>query len=411
MPLSLTPEGLVTQTQEEIVEELGAKARATFGNNTNTSTSSFLGQLFNIFGELRALDQQTLLAVYQSFDRNQALGVSLDQRGALTGSVRDGATNSVVEGLIEFSGPGTTVNGDLIQNDDNQTQWEVINGPYSDTGGPYPEFVAGTYQAVDTGPILANAGTNWSLITLPAGVAGFTNPTDDANLGQDQQTDPAFRRSQQVELFARGTGPLAAISGVVSKVDGVSEVRTYHNPATSPVDANGIPFKAFNVVVETNPPVPGAQLEQDIADAIFSATGAGGEAFGTDVGPITVTDIEGEPHDVFFDLISLQDVFINVTLDTTGTEQPVSENLAQVVEDAILEAAQTLYNGIGRDQLGFEYTGVVNNLALTGEISGVTLVTVELSTVAIIGPYLDPLPIGLRQRPDFDSANIVVTVI
>jgi uncharacterized phage protein gp47/JayE len=410
MTLALTPAGLLTQTQAEIVEELTAKIRATFGNNTNTSTSSIMGQLVNIVAEFRALDQQVLLAVYRSFDPNSAVGVALDRLANLTGSVRKGATSSTVDVIFEFSGAGVVNNGDLFQNDDNGSQWQVINGPYTDTGGPYPEDVAGQLQAVDTGPILANAGTNWSLVTANPALNGVTNPADDADLGRDLETDPDFRVRRQTELFARNLGPLAAIRGVVSKVEGVETVRVYHNPATAPVDSDGIPFKAFNVLVETNPSPPGVALQQRIADAIWSATGAGGEAFGTDYN-LTVIDDEGQPQDdIRFDLVDEVEIYVNVAIDTTGTEQAVSTNMVDVVEAAILERAQTEFNGIGQNQLTFQYSAIVSELQASGEISGAVFVTVTLSRVSQLGPFADPVEIGIRERPIFDSPRIVVTV-
>jgi len=129
MSLALSPSGLSTQTQQDIVDELVAKLRATFGTNLNTSTSSIMGQLVNIVAELRSVDQQTLLAVYRSFDPNSAQGVALDRLATLTGSVRKGAQPSVVQGVLTFSAPASVVDGDLIENLDNSTQWEAVGGP------------------------------------------------------------------------------------------------------------------------------------------------------------------------------------------------------------------------------------------------------------------------------------------
>jgi uncharacterized phage protein gp47/JayE len=401
---------LQTQTQSEIVEELVAKLRATFGNNINTTPESIMGQLVNIISEFRAVDQQVLLSVYRAFDPNSAVGVALDRLAALTGSVRKGATNSTVDVVLEFNAAGVVNNGDLFQNDDTTTQWQAVNGPYTDTGGPYPEFVNGQLQAVDTGPIIANAGTNWSLVTANPDLNGLTNPADDADLGRDLESDPDFRVRRQVELFAGNLGPLAAIRAVVSKVEGVETVRVYHNPATSPADADGIPFKAFNVVVETNPSPPPVDLQQRIADAIWSATGAGGEAYGTDYS-LTVIDDEGQPQpSIRFDLIAEVPIYVNIAIDTTGTEQAVSTNMAAVVEAAILEEAQTNFNAIGQNQLTFQYEAVVANLQQAGEISGAVTVTVTLSRVAQIGPFADPVEIGIRERPVFDSPRIIATV-
>ncbi len=414
MPLVLTPSGLLTQTQQEIVDELVAKLRSVFGNNINTTPESIMGQLVNIVSEFRSVDQQVLLAVYRSFDPNSALGVALDRLANLTGTVRKGATSSTVDIVIEFNAAGTVSDGDIFQNDDNGSQWIVINGPYTDTGGPYPENVDGQLEAVDTGPVLANALTNWSLITANPDINGIANPGDDADLGRDLEPDPDFRVRRQIELFARNLGPLAAIRGVVSKVNGVETVKVYHNPSEAPVGTEtfnlDIPFKAFNVLVETNPSPPGAVLQQTIADAIWSAMGAGGEAFGTDFN-LTVTDDEGQPqNDIRFDLVTEVEIYINVDIDTTGTEQAVSANMADVVRAAVLEAGQNLYNVIGRNQLTFEYAAVVSNLQNTGEISGAVTVTVTISRVAQIGPFADPVEIAIRERPIFDTPRIVVTV-
>jgi uncharacterized phage protein gp47/JayE len=405
MALELTPDGLSTQTQAELVADLASRLRAAFGNNLNTSADSIMGQLVNIESELDALNQQVLLAVYRSFDPNSATGVALDARAALTGSIRKGATSSVVNGTLTFSGAGTMVDGDLIQNDDNTTQWELTNGPHTGPGA-----FAAVFAAVDTGPILANAGTTWSLITGVPGLDSFANPTDDATLGRNQEADPDFRIRRQEELFAQNIGGLAAIRGNVSQVEGVTTARVYHNPLGPGDDADGIPFKAFNVVVETDPTPPSSDLQQDIADAIFASMGAGGQAYGTDFTK-TVADVEGTSHSVSFDIITTKDVFVAITLDTTGTEEIISPNLADVVAAEVLEVATSDFTGIGKDVLEYRIKGIVSDLAASGEITGVVTVTVELSEVALVGPFIDPVPIGIRQRADFDSVNIGVTVV
>jgi hypothetical protein len=411
MPLVLTPSGLLTQTQQEIVDELVAKLRSVFGNNINTTPESIMGQLVNIVSEFRSVDQQVLLAVYRSFDPNSALGVALDRLANLTGTVRKGATSSTVDIVIDFNAIGVVNNGDIFQNDDNGSQWVIINSPGLPVG---PGDVPGQLEAVDTGPVLANALTNWSLITANPDIDGITNPGDDADLGRDLEPDPDFRVRRQIELFARNLGPLAAIRGVVSKVNGVETVKVYHNPSEAPVGTEtfnlDIPFKAFNVLVETNPSPPGAVLQQTIADAIWSAMGAGGEAFGTDFN-LTVTDDEGQPqNDIRFDLVTEVEIYINVDIDTTGTEQAVSANMADVVQAAVLEAGQNLYNAIGRNQLTFEYASVVAALQNSGEISGAVTVAVEISRIGAGGPFADPVEIAIRERPIFDAPRIVVTV-
>ncbi len=399
----LTPSGLSTQTQEEVKAVIDAKIRATFGINTNTQLSSGFGQLSNIFAELLALQQQVQLSVYRSFDPSAATGVILDQRAALTGSTRDGATSSEVDGLLTFSGVGTMDDGDLIA-DDNGNEWELANGPH--TG---PGVFAATFTTVNTGPITALANTPWTLVTVVAGLDSFTNPTDDADPGRDQQSDPQFRVDRQIELYSANVGGLLAIRAVVNKVTGVETCRVYHNPTGPGVDANGIPFKAFNVVVSTNPSTPGAALQQSIFDAILSALGAGGAAYGTDFTG-TAEDAEGGLEPIAFDTEDGVDIYVSIVLVTTDTEQSISTNLSETVRTAVLEYAQINFTGLGQNQLEPEYIGIIAALQASGEISGVVNVLVQLSRVAITGPFFNPLEINIRERPSFESGNIVAAV-
>jgi hypothetical protein len=417
---TLDSSGLKIQTQEEILAEFFSKIQAVFGNTVNTDIESVFGQIANIFAELRAVDQQALLAVYNGFNPNSATGVSLDSLAALTGSIRLGASQSVVDGFITFTGPAAVPNGSLFRNDDQLTEWQTINGPYTDTGGPFPELVPAQLQAVNSGPLPALANTNWSPITVIANVSDFTNPADDATLGRLIETDPEFRARRLTEIYSRAKGPLAAISAVVSKVNTtngrVELVRTYHNPMTNPVDANGIPFKAFNVVVETSPNPPPSGLQQDIFDAILSAMGAGGYAYGTDYTG-TATDEEGQVQNIGFDLFSTVDVYMAITIETanmSGGDGPVipvdPAVMGSLIRDAVVADA-TARVAVGRDFRALDYFGVITNLQNQGQLSGIDAVTIQVSDVSKLGPYsTNFVPIGIRQKYDLDTAGVRIVI-
>lgn len=428
----LTALGLSTETQSEIFDGLAADIQATFGTNTNVDISSIMGQWLNITAEVQALDQAELLAVWRRFDSNSAAGVALNALAALTGSIRRGETQSVVDGFITFDGPASVPNGSLILNEDNQTSWQSINGPYTDTGGPYPELVAATFQAVDAGPTLANAGTTWSVTTVIVDFGGFTNPTDDATIGENEESDEDFRRRRQLELYSQNIGPLLAIQGVVSKVNTsngqVTDVRVYHNPATNPTDSDGIPFKAFNVVVETDPPLPIPQaagpiepLAQDIADAIFSATGAGGESFGTDYGVvevISVTDVEGQSQGpVKFDVVADIDIFIDIDiiLFTNNDDGPVipedPQQMADLIRSTVATSLTTAFVTLGRDARALDTSGVIQSLILDGELSGLASATTGVSLTQPAFPITAlTAAISIREKADYDSGNIRIEI-
>jgi hypothetical protein len=400
--------GLTTQTQEEIQASILARLQATFGGTLNTQVTSLSGQFAAIVAEQLAAYQQIVLLAVRSFDPNSAAGVYLDQRAALTGSVRQGETFSTVEGTLTASGVCNVADGTIFHNEEFNTNWETIGGPYVFGGAG---TLTATLQAIDAGPLVAEAGNTWTAVTIIANLTGFTNPTEDATAGRITELDPAFRLRRTNELFARGNGPLATVSAVVGRVPGVLSVRTYHNPSEFPVgtDPNrnlNIPFKAGNVVVETDPAVPGADLQQAIWDAMWAAGGLGVEFFGTDyVG--TVTDSEGQSHEVAFDVVSEVDCYLKVTITTSDEDEPVvpldPDVMAELIQDAVVARALVL-SVPGRDFRALDYVGVITALITSGELSGIESLVVEVSDDDIT--YVTTaIEMTLREKADLDSGE------
>ncbi len=411
--LVLDEKGLSVQTQQEITEERAQLIRDAFGVNTRTDAKSIMGQINNIDGELLAICHQALLALYRSFDPAGAIGRALDARLTLTGSQREGATFSTVDGILTWSGVGTMNNGDQIKNQTTDDIWQLTDGPHTSVG-PFPEEIAAQFTAVATGPKIALAGTTWDPVTIIANLDGFTNPSDDAEPGTDRASDGKARQDRIVELYSQGAGPLVALQSVVSKVDGVVNVRAYHNPSEDPVGTQplnlGIPFKAFNIVVETNPLVPTAAIEQAIYDAVWSAMGAGGEAFGTDFSG-TTTDTEGVAQPIKFDTITVDDIVIEIDLITSTSEDAVTPNIETVVGDEVLAQANARFEVAGRDVRSDELSAIVFEMQKAGTITGVDGVTVRLSIDPAAPIVKTKESIGLRNKPDFDSANITVAQV
>lgn len=405
--------GLTTQTQDEITARILARLQTKFGGTLNTSVTSLSGQFANIVAEELAAIQQQVLLLNRSFDPNSATGTALDQRAALTGSVRQGETYSTVEGVLTASGACNVADGTIFRNVEFGTLWQT-------SGGPYVFAAAGTLPAtvtaVDAGALQAMAGNTWTAVTIIANLTGFTNPVEDATAGRTTESDPGFRNRRTVELFARGNGPLATVSAVVARVDGVLSVRTYHNPAESPVGTNpntnlDIPFKAGNVVVETSPAVPGVALQQAILDAMWTAGGLGVEFYGTDYSG-TVVDSEGQSHTLAFDVIAEVNCYLKVTIITSSADGPIvpldPDTMAEVIQDACVARALVLAVP-GRDFRALDYIGVVTALTTSGELSGIDSLVVEVSDDGVVW-VTTAVPITMREKADFDSGEFFCTI-
>ena len=406
MPFQLTP------------EEIKAALQAEFGINLNVEATSFFGQMANILAELRAADQQVTLGLYNSFDPAGAEDVLLDQRAALTGTLRRGETFSTVLGDVTVSGVINIPNGSLIKLDATDSQWELISGPIVTAG---PAVVPATFQAVTAGPVTAAGNSAWTIITVIPNWDSFTNPLEDATPGQFQESDLSFRQRRNIELYSEDRGSLNAIAAVVSEVNTengfVERVKVYHNPSLNPVDSNGIPFKAFNVVVRTNPPVLSPALEQDIADAIITVLGAGGEAYGTDV-VLNSVDIEGQVQDIAFDLFTDADVYLEIVIETANfiapfDNQPVipldGQQMADLVRDYVVLRANEDLTGIGQDTLSYQLEAFVNELVETDQVRGMNTLVIG-SSLAALGPFLEITQIAIREIPDYDTPRVDVII-
>lgn len=397
MPATLTTAGLQIQTYDEILAELIARVRTALGANVNTSLQSVLGNLLRIQAEFEAVNQELLLAVYESFDPNSAEGAALDARLALTGTTRRGGTRSQILSA-QFSGLAATAiaNGRRVRLIQTQTVWEVVGGPYVIGGGG---TVVGRVQSVVDGPIeaVATASSGWTILDVVAGWTAFESLVD-AVPGRLAETAKEVRQRRRGDLFRAADGPLAAIKAAVANVVGLTSVNVYQNLGLTP-DSDGIPGKSVNVVVDGV-----AYDDQDVIDAIWSRLPPGCDAYGTDVSG-TAVDAEGTPQTVRFDRVDAIDVWVRATLTTSTSETIYPPNGDTAVEDAILAYANANHP-VGRDVLPVFLVG-----AVTAEgIPGIDAILVELSTDGITYSAAK-LSIGIRQRAVFDSTRTTVVRI
>lgn len=396
MPAQLTAAGLTIETLEDVFAALVARARTAYGDNVNTTLQSVLGNLLRIHAEFEAVDQELLLAVYQAFDPDLAEGVQLDRIAALVGARRRGALPSTIT-LAQFNGVAATViaNGRRVRLEQTQSVWEVIGGPYIIGGGG---TVIGIVEAQLDGPTtaLATGTAGWTILDPVAGWVSFQSNAD-AVPGRLSESNHDFRQRRKTELFRAAVGPLGAIRAAVSAVEGVTSAAVYQNTGLAP-DSNGIPGKAFNVVVD------GTTYDDDeVRAAIWSRMPPGSEAWGDETG--VIVDAEGTGQDVSFDRVELVPVWIRATLTTSTSEEIYPINGDTAIEDAILAYGVT-GQPVGRDVIPLRYEGVIT----TSGVTGIDDANVETSLDGASWSSAK-LAIDIRQRAVLDSTRTTVVRI
>ena len=222
---------------------------------------------------------------------------------------------------------------------------------------------------------------------------GFT-ALELAVVGSGIEVDAALRQRAAVEAFRRGQGPLKAIEAAVTQVRGVTFVRAWENTGNpAAVDANGIPGRSINVVVEG-----GANAE--VAEAILASRPGGVQLWGTDY---------DEPHQVApgqfvsvrFDRVEEVPIWIQYSATLTAEAPP---DAGAAIASALLAGAQSLF-GIGDDVRPWKLYGVVKNASIPGIDDIEILVSVDNGGVPL-GYSADNIEITIRRRAVFAAERI-----
>ncbi len=441
MPFGLTPAGFVAKTLLELKDEIEAAWQAEFGANVDLDPNSPDGQVIGIFSERLAELWELAQAVYSSQDPDKAVGQALDAVAAITGTLRSAARASTVtltatgdDGTILLTGreasvaitgdrfatteDGTLVLvadwvaltpyavGDRVHNDDRIYQC-TDDGVSAASPGPEGESDSisdGTVtwrflgegeaavdipaEAVEAGPKAAAAGT---LTTIETPVSGWTdvNNVEDAVLGEDEEEDDHLRAKREFELAASGAGTLPAIRADVLKVLNVTAAIVFKNDSNV-TDADGRPPHSVEAVVEGGD-------DQDIGEALFANVSAGIEPYGTE--SVTVTDSQGLEWEVGFSRPETVDIYMDLTVTKDPNVFPV-DGEDQVVQ-AIID--DEVNHPIGKDVKASRIIAQV--FKVPGVLDVVVLVDDSPS------PASTSVTIGVRQRADFDTGRIDVTLV
>lgn len=271
-------------------------------------------------------------AVNASQDPNEAGGQSLDALGALTGTRRDAASTSKVVATVNLD-DGTDIEiGDAVASvvgDPNATfknTEKMVNA--SGTTGDFQV----AFEAEDTGPVVAAAGT---LTNIDGGLSGWNTVTnaEDAALGAVIEVDGPYRLRRDQDLAGIGGGTLDGMRADIDALTGITSVRVHENFAGQ-TDGFGLPSKSFEVVID------GAGFDvQEVADIIWVNKPLGIEPFGSSTQEIT--DTQGDTHDIGYTVAS--QIAIDVSAVFSGSPDSAEVNAAYSAILAALEIGDTVF--------------------------------------------------------------------
>lgn len=375
--------GFTPKRLDTILDEINSDTKSIFGESLNVSPSSPDGQFNGVNAESRADLWELALAVYAAFDPKAAQGTALSRLVQLNGITRKAATFSTA--VCTFTG----INGTVIP-----VGFEVA---VAGGGEIFKTVSSGTITAglanidmiaVNSGQIVAEAGTLTSIVSPLNGVVTVTNALS-ADVGANEETDIELRKRQTFSTQQASQYLIGTMYGAILKLDNVKSVFIHEND-TPFTNSLGIPAHSFNAIVAGGD-------DNEIAETIRILKTPGVMSFGNT--SVNVIDEQGITRVVKFSRPTLVDIY--VTINTTETTQFPGDGVAQIQKAIIDYATENFLIGstIERTRL---YTPI-------NSISG--HVVQELFIGLAPNPTgTSDIPIAFNAIGQFLTTNIVVNV-
>lgn len=390
MTIQYDSNGIITQTLTEILDERENNLKDVLGEDFVIDKTSPIGNM-ELADANNELSIQELIAWLfpNQMDANTATGIFLDGICEKNRIYRKQAEYTTVDLIIHGTAKTEFLSGDITVSDN-------VSGLYYDLnedctigkdGTVTAKFICetfGDYYPVST--------STFNILTPAVGLDSVTIKFDTCNLviGRFTETDDELRSRRKFSVQQTATTTLGAIQAVIYSLDGVLHC-TYFENDTEATDANGLPMKSFEMVVDGGD-------ENEITDAIFLNKTIGTRAFGTT--KKTKTDSEGNVYEIGY--TKAKHINIGIDIKTT-VDQAQSNTWKNKVKQAIKDKFDTIQD-IGTIVKDYNYYTVLTTFSEFTDIQSILFYNVDNKKTGV-----SQYPIGKKEIAKLDVANINLT--
>lgn len=385
--------GVIVPDMSQTLSEVAAEFRAVFGQSLSVDPSTPQGMLITRIAEMRDSVARNNCDVANQINPNVAGGVFLDALVGLHFGQRRAASKSTVTATV------TGTNGTIIPKG---SVAKTTTGARFET--MYAVTISGStsvqMQAIETGPVGADAGTLTKIETSISGWSTVTNPLA-ATLGRDVESDAQLRSRRLDMLGTQSTSTIAAIrSRLSAQVGGLISHAVVDNPTLSAKTIKGVSIAAKSIAVFT---AGGASA--DIARAIYNATPAGVPTVGTTTVNVADTVVSGYSTPIKYTDAATVPVLVKVTVDTSTLDlQAIIPGL--VVDYANGEGATPRNFVVGGDVLPFEIASYINSREPI-----INIRNVEISKTSPVSWSNAPITINLDEIATVQASSVTVVLV
>lgn len=330
--------GLVTQSLEEIIQDLKSKYKSIYGQDINLEQNSPDGQFINILAQEKKDMLDLFTQFYNNLDPDRVIGIPQQILYKLNGLIIQAYTYSYVyvnvtvtedvtlQGLdnnIESAdGTGYTVRGE------NGNRWILATTQNLSAGTHLLNF-----RAADLGSITALPNTINVMETILKGVAGVNNPANNYIIGNTGESSAQFRKRRNQAMAVPSQGFDESTQSQMLNLPNVTQCKIYDN--RSDVVVNGIPAHGIWVIVEGGTPA-------EIGRVIYNNLPPGIPMKGSQ--QVQVPKINGDILTVLYDIPKPVPLYIKAIIknfsDTHIDEKYIKEQLS-LIDYNIQERAET----------------------------------------------------------------------
>lgn len=318
--------GLVTQSLEEIRQDLITKFKGVYGQDINIEQNSPDGQWINILAQEKKDILDLFTQFYNNLDPDRVIGIPQQILYKLNGLIIKAYTYSYtyvnvtvnestsLQGLdanIESAdGTGYTVR------DINGNRWILAASAELEAGVHSLNF-----RAADLGSITALPNTINVMETIVKGISSVNNPAGNYITGSTGETSAQFRLRRNQAMAVPSQGFDESTESQMLNLTNVTQCKVYDNRTNMVV--NGIPAHGIWVIVQGGQP-------EDIGRVIYNNLPPGIPMKGEQT--VWVQKINGDLVEVLYDVPSAVNLYVRATIKnftTTDLDQNyIKEQLA-----------------------------------------------------------------------------------
>lgn len=370
------------------LDELIDQHQGIYGDDIAIDPESVDGEWLSKEAQARNDAEQIALTLYNMNSPVGAVGTALSRLVQLTGITRKGAQFSIAPVTLGGT-PSTVVPVNSLFDDPDDPDLPPFKtvAAYTIGGGG---TVSGQGVCTEAGPFNVGAGKLTHPLDVISGWDTVTNPSAAAP-GRLVEPDPILRVRRAESVAMPSQSMLDGLQSALNNLDGVDDVVVYEN-ATGATNAKGDPAHSIHAIIDGG-------IDADIANAIWAKASMGCTKVGAVA--LTVTDTQGNPQEMRWDVPVDVNVYITVHLSRTPTSFE-----SDSIKAALVAFGQTT-SRIGNNVPWGDLFSPINDLEITGGPGLPSVLSMMLGSAP--SPVLQAdLSVAFNARPRYDVARVLV---